>query len=166
MLKVPGDSRLYWRWPLLLYSWTQHVRTAILLFPLGSASLTMCSVVLSRIYEVWLLPLHAPAARIPACSWCGWRPTGHASLTPLSPQPHYHRPHDRPLISVQDNGPAVRTWALVGAHWRLQCKQKLERIILWGGHRDLSWGIAGDLMVQGISLKCSGYSLSLKRRNT
>lgn len=29
---------------------------------------TMCSIAMGRIYEVWLLPLHAPAVRIPAHS--------------------------------------------------------------------------------------------------
>lgn len=134
--------------------------------PLGFASLSACSIALGRIYEVWLLPLHAPAVRIPACSWCGWRPTGHASLTPPQPAASLPQPHDQPLISEQGDGPVVMTGALVGAHWRLRCKEKLERIILWGGHRDLSWGIR-DLMVQGVPLECSGsgFSLRLERRN-
>lgn len=70
--------------------------------------------------------------------------------SPLSASPP--QPRARPLISEQGNGPVVMAGALAGAHRRPQCKERLERVILWRGHGDLSGGIAGDLMVEGISL--------------
>lgn len=109
----------------------------------GFENLPLCSAAMGRIYEVWLLLLHAPTARIPARSWCGWRPTGHALLTPLSLKSHYHN--------------------CISGLWYLNREEKLEHNISWWGHGDLSWGIAGDLMVQGISLECSGSGYSLRR---
>ena len=85
--------------------------------PLRFLHLRLCGAAVGRIYELWLLPLHAPAVRIPACSWCGWRPTGHASLTKLSLLPHR---------SSRMPGPQK---AFMG-----YCGQKLECIILWSGH--------------------------------
>lgn len=97
------------------------------------------------------------------CLLMMWLEAHRTCLThPSQPATSLPQPPARPLISEQGNGPVVMTGALAGAHWRPQCKEKIERIILWGGHRDLSWGIAGDLMVEGLTLECSGSGHSLR----
>lgn len=57
---------------------------------------------------------------------------------PSQPAASLPQPHARPLISEKGNGPVVMAGALAGAHWRPECKERLERIVSWGGHGDLS----------------------------
>lgn len=104
--------------------------------PPGFANPTTCRTAMGRIYELWLFLLHASTARIPACSWCGWGPTGHALLTLLSLQHQYH--NRMPGLRYLNKG------------------EKLELPFHGEFMGDLSRGIAWDLTVQGASHECSG----------
>lgn len=148
----------------ILFSWTQHVRTAMVLFPQAFQP-RQCAVRRWAGFMkcAFFYFMHQQSQSLLAYDVVeGPQDMPHSPLPSL--QSHCCNRTPGPLISEQGNGPVVNDCCAHRPHQRLQCEEELRCIISWWGHGDLSWGIAGDLHGSGTFTRINRFRLQCENR--